>query len=80
MNESYVQSLFDAVVVVGVEKAVDFLGLVATEEVDVALHYVRRSAGLLSAGLSACVREREGEREKRVCVCVCGAHELGNLR
>ena len=50
------------------ENAVDFLGLVATEEVDVALPYVSRSASLLSSGLSVCLCVRERERE---CVCVC---------
>ena len=66
---AYIQCLLDAVVVVGVEEAVDFLRLVATEEVDVALDHVRWSARLLSAGLSVWhkrerMREREREREE----------------
>lgn len=62
LQVAYIQCLLDAVVVVGVKEAVDFLRLVATEEVDVALDHVRWSARLLSAGLSVW-RERERERE-----------------
>ena len=63
---TYIQSLLDAIVVVGVEKAVDFLWLVAAEKVNVALHHVRWSAGLVPAGLSV---EEGGEEERAVLVC-----------
>ena len=66
--KAHVQRFFDAIAVVAVEEAIHLLRLVATEEVNVALHHVGRSACLLPAGLpgggGGGHRERKTRRRK----------------